>query len=393
MTSLTKGVPKRSGWASRGGKGARRWAGRAALLAAVLTIAGVLFWPGHTPPITDAAGRPVPGSVAALEPVALGGVKQWVVMRGHSARLPVLLFLSGGPGGTELGWLRRHQAALERHFLVVVWEQRGAGKSYPLTLTDRSRMTPEQYVSDGLELVAYLRRRFRQDKVFVMGHSWGSFLGVWLVQRRPEWFHAYVGVGQMTSALEDDRVGYAYVLGRAQRDGDVALVARLARNGPPPYYGALILKRYLDYLGPLGALEHQRVARAGGGGGNTFGEMVRTPELRGIDKLYAFAGLVHTFNVVYPQLNAPPVDLAETATDFGVPVVFLSGRHDLNAMASLSARYFRRIRAPYKELVWFGRSGHNPLYGSESDRFTRVLVERVLPLAGRPGTAEVGVGR
>lgn len=118
--------------------------------------------------------------------------------------------------------------------------------------------------------------------------------------------------------------------------------------------------------------------------------MVNLPELRVIDKVYAFLGLIHTFNVVYPQLNEGRVDLAEQATDFKLPIYFLTGRHDLNAMASLSARYFERIRAPHKELIWFERSGHNPNYGREADRFMQTLIERVRPLAVPPPNANGG---
>jgi pimeloyl-ACP methyl ester carboxylesterase len=360
------------------------------LLGMVVLLAIVLMWPGHTPPITDSSGNPVPGSVAALEKVRVNGTDQWLLLRGWSAKNPVLLFLSGGPGGTELGWVRAHNAELEKHFTVAVWEQPGVGKSYPVALWNREHLKLEQIIEDGLAVTEYLRGRFGQDKIFVVGHSWGSFLGTWMVQRKPEWFHAYVGVGQMTSTLQDDLLGYQYVLDKAKAEGNTGLVQKLERNGPPPYQGGLMLLRYMDYLNPLTGYEHELIRKAGGGGGNTFGEMVNTPELRWADKIYAFVGLVHTFGIVYDQLNVQKVDLAETATHFEVPVFFLTGRHDLNAMASLSEAYFGKVQAPYKELVWFERSGHNPNYGSEADKYHRVLLEKVLPLAqGLPATQRV----
>lgn len=357
------------------------------LFGIVVLLTVLLMWPGRTPPITDSSGNLVPGSVAALEKIRVNGTDQWLLIRGHSDKNPVLLFLSGGPGGTELGWVRAHNAELERHFTVAVWEQPGVGKSYPIALWHRDHLRLEQITQDGLAVTAYLRQRFGQEKIFVVGHSWGSFLGVWMAQQRPEWFHAFVGVGQMVSSLQDDRMGYAYVMNRARAEGDAALVRRLEKNGPPPYKGALMLLRYMDYLSPLTGYEHQIIQKAGGGGGNTFGEMVNTPELRWADKLYAFAGLIHTFGVVYDQLNAQDVDLARSNTRFQVPVFFLTGRHDLNAMASLSTRYFERIVAPRKELVWFEQSGHNPNYGSETDLYHRALIEKVRPLATQPELA------
>jgi pimeloyl-ACP methyl ester carboxylesterase len=360
------------------------------LLGMVVLLTVVLMWPGHTPPITDSSGKPVPGSVAALEKVRINGSDQWILLRGWNAKNPVLLFLSGGPGGSEMGWVRAHNAELEKHFTVAVWEQPGVGKSYPVALWKREHLKLEQIIEDGLAVTEYLRGRLGQDKIFVVGHSWGSFLGTWMVQRKPEWFHAYVGVGQMTSTLQDDLLGYQYVLEKAKRERNTALVQKLERNGPPPYQGSLMLLRYMDYLNPLTAYEHHLIAQAGGGGGNTFGEMVNLPEFRWADKLYAFVGLVHTFGVVYDQLNTQQVDLAQSATELELPVFFFIGRHDLNAMASLSERYFNKIQAPHKELVWFERSGHNPNYGSETDLYHRALIEKVRPLAqGLPATERV----
>lgn len=356
-----------------------------ALLGLVLLVAALLLWPGRTPPITDANGQVVPGSIAVLEKIRVNGTDQWVLLRGWNVKNPVLLFLSGGPGGTEMGWVRAHNAELEKHFTVAVWEQPGVGKSYPIALWHPEHLKLDQIIEDGLAVTAYLRQRFGQEKIFLVGHSWGSFLGVWMAQKKPEWFHVYVGVGQMTSTLEDDQMGYRYVMEKARAEGNATLVRKLEKNGPPPYQGSLMLLRYMDYLNPLTGYEHHLIRQAGGGGGNTFGEMVSLPEFRWADKIYAFVGLIHTFGVVYDQLNTRQVDLAQSATEFRLPVFFLTGRHDLNAMASLSERYFDKIRAPHKELIWFEQSGHNPNYGSESDKFHRVLAEKVLPLA--QGTA------
>lgn len=140
----------------------------------------------------------MPGSIATIEKVRLGGVNQWIVIRGRSTANPVLLMLAGGPGGSKLASFRKHNGALEDHFVVVHWEQRGAGKSFPLLLRDRKRMTRQQYLNDGLELAGYLRRRFGQDKIFLLGHCWGTFLGLWMAQREPGWFWAPVGTSAST---------------------------------------------------------------------------------------------------------------------------------------------------------------------------------------------------
>ena len=170
-----------------------------------------------TPPITDAAGKPLPGSIATLETVTLNDSQQWVSIRGQDVTKPVLLFLAGGPGGSQLATARYALGGLEEHFVVVNWEQPGAGKSFDAV--DRSTMTPERYIEDAHALVMLLRERFGQEKVYVLGESWGSALGIMLVQRFPELFHAFIGTGQMVAFLENDRMCYDFPGGRGAAAG------------------------------------------------------------------------------------------------------------------------------------------------------------------------------
>jgi pimeloyl-ACP methyl ester carboxylesterase len=159
-----------------------------------------------TPPITDADGNAVPGSIASLESIELNGSQQWVTIRGHSTDKPVLLFLAGGPGGSELVMTRRYLGDLEQHFVVVNWDQPGTGKSYGAA--DIATLTPEQFLADAHELTLYLRERFAEEKIYVLGESWGSILGIWLVQQDPDLFHAFISTGQMVDPVENDTIGY-----------------------------------------------------------------------------------------------------------------------------------------------------------------------------------------
>lgn len=167
-----------------------------------------------TPPITGPDGRPLPGSIASLETPSLGGVRQSVLLRGRDTANPVLLFLHGGPGTSELGILRAHNLpALEARYTVAVWDQRGAGKSFAAR-EPRAGMTVEQLLEDTLELSELLGRRFGGRRIFLAGHSWGSLLGVLAVARRPELFHAWIGVGQVAHMLEGERASYDWTLAR-----------------------------------------------------------------------------------------------------------------------------------------------------------------------------------
>ena len=286
-----------------------------------------------TPPIVDANGQPLPGSIATLEKVNLNGSEQWVSIRGKDVTKPALLFLAGGPGGSQLVAARRALAGLEDHFVVVNWEQPGAGKSFDAV--DRSTLTPERYISDTRELILYLQQRFGQEKVYLLGESWGSALGIMAVQRYPELFHAFIGTGQMVAFLENDLICYDFALRLAQERGDTQKVEQLKRQGPPPYYDSDVALKTATYLMDTFAYMNANPAIADNGF-NTFQDLAGS-EYGLYDKVNWFRGVLDTFGVVYPQLW--DVDFREQAPRLEVPVYFLIGRHDVNAPPELTEEY------------------------------------------------------
>ena len=330
-----------------------------------------------TPSITDANGNAMPGSIATLEKVNLDGSAQWISIRGKDANKPVLLFLAGGPGGSQLVTERRALGELEDHFVVVNWEQPGAGKSFDAV--DRSTLTPERYVTDGIALVQYLRERFDEEKVYVLGESWGSALGIWMVQRNPELFHAFIGTGQMVAFLETDLMCYDFAKKWAQERGDVEKIARLQNQGPPPYYGKGVALKEAAYLTDTFNYMNQNPAISDDGF-NTFQDLAGS-EYGLYDKVNWVRGLLETMDIVYPQLWE--VDFRAQATELEVPVYFLIGRHDVNAPPVLTEQYYELLNAPHKELIWFERSGHNP-WVTESSLFVDVVVNKILPESYSP---------
>ncbi|MFZ2361036.1 MAG: alpha/beta hydrolase [Anaerolineae bacterium] len=351
------------------------WKGVAASLAGLAAVAVMAVIASQafatTPPIVDAQGEPLPGSIAVLEQVEINGSQQWISIRGQDASKPVLLFLAGGPGGSQLATARYALGGLEEHFVVVNWEQPGAGKSFDAV--DRATLTPERYIEDAHALVQYLRQRFGQDKVYVLGESWGSALGILLVQSYPELFHAFVGTGQMVAFLENDQMCYDFAVQWAQERGDTAKVAKLAGQGPPPYYGDGVAWKESAFLMDTFDYMNQNPAIADNGA-NTFRDLA-APEYGLYDKVSWFRGVLETLGVVYPQLWE--VDFRQQATELDVPVYFLLGRHDVNAPTVLAEQYFTLLDAPHKEIVWFEHSGHTP-WVSESDRFVEAMVDTVL---------------
>ncbi len=349
---------------------AMSYAPTAALL--VLTLAIILSQAfAMTPPITGVDGKPLPGSIATLEQVTLNGTRQWVSIRGKDATRPVLLFLAGGPGGSQLSTQRYALAGLEDYFVVVNWEQPGAGKSF--NAVDRSKLTVDDYVVYGHDLVMQLRERFHQEKIYVVGESWGSALGILMVQRYPELFHAFIGTGQMVAFTETDVMCYNFALDWAKERGDTAKVEELVKQGPPPYYGSDVAWKQVPYL--LDTLEYMNSNPQINDNGFSTWRDLAAPEYGLYDKVSWFRGVIETLGYVYPQLWE--IDFRKQAAKLDVPVYFLIGRHDINAPVTLTQEYYDILEAPHKEIVWFEHSGHNP-WVTEADEFVRVVVEKVL---------------
>jgi pimeloyl-ACP methyl ester carboxylesterase len=320
-----------------------------------------------TPPITDANGQAVPNSIATLEKVNLNGTEQWITIRGKNVDNPVLLYLGmGGPGGGGFA-TRGLFEPLEDDFVVVAWDEPGTGKSY--NAVDIKTLTPQRFVDDAHALTELLRERFGEEKIYVYGVSWTSILGVWLVQQYPDLYYAYVGNGQMVNTTENDVLGYELALDYLTEGGNTALAERLRRNGPPPYDGADMLGKYVAYLDVLndymGAPRYTVVVPI---------IPMFAPEYGYIDKINHTRGLVESFQVVYPQLR--DLDFTTQAARLEVPVYFLAGRHDVNAMSSLVERYYNGLQAPHKELLWL-EAGHG-LNAENLDQFVDIMVNNVL---------------
>lgn len=345
------------------------------LIIAVLAVVASQFF-ASTPPIVDSNGQQIPNAIASLEKVTINDSDQWITIRGQNKENPVLLFLSGGPGGSQLVTERRALGKLEESFIVVNWDQPGAGKSY--NAVDQKALTVDRYVNDGLALAAYLRDRFQKEKIFLLGESWGSALGVWMIQKEPDLFYAFGGTGQMVAFLENDLKCYQFAIDQARERGDTKKIQALEKQGPPPYYGKGTALKESAFL-----LETFRYMNAdpdiSDDGFNTLQDLAGH-EYGLLDKVNWFRGLLYTLDVVYPQLWE--VDFRIQAPALEIPVFFLIGRHDVNAPPDLTEAYYQILKAPKKELIWFERSGHNP-WVTEADLFSEVLVDRFLSVSSQ----------
>ena len=322
-----------------------------------------------TPGITDAQGNPVPNSIASLEKVTLNGSEQWITLRGKDTSKPILLYLGlGGPGAGGFA-MRPLFKPLEDYFVVVSWDEPGTGKSY--NALPIQQLTPQRYVEDARALTQLLCERFHQDKIYIYGVSWTSFLGIWLAQQYPELYYAYIGTGQMVNAKQDDLMGYEFAINYLTERGDIVAADALRRNGPPPYLGSGMALKYIAYLDVLndymGSIRYAIAVPLIPMFASEYGLL---------DKFNHFRGLYETFEFVYPQLQ--DVDLATQATNLKVPIYFLVGRNDVNAMTSLVEHYFEVLKAPHKELIWLENGAHG-LGEATMNQFVAVMVNKVLP--------------
>jgi len=315
-----------------------------------------------TPRIIDENGKTPANSIAELTELKLNGRKQWISLRGWDKNAPVLLFLAGGPGGTQMGAVRHELAELEKHFVVVNWDQPGSGKSYYAEKTQN--ITVDTYIQDGYALTEYLKERFSQEKIYLVGESWGSALGIFLVDKYPQSYHAIIGTGQMIDFAETERMDYAKAMEIAENNGDMALIRKLQANGEPPYYGKEVTWKsavYLNYLSSYMA----RNPDIQNPGYNTLRD-IGSSEYGLLDKINFFRGVINTFNDVYQQLYT--IDMRANYTKLDVPVYFFLGRHDVNAPTVLVEEYERILDAPHKDIIWFEHSGHSP-WINERDKF------------------------
>ncbi len=310
-------------------------------------VAFFMIRPASTAPIVGSDGRPLEGSVAELALVDINGQQQGLMIRGRSADNPVLLYLAGGPGGTDLGAMRR-DVGLEQDFVVATWDQRGTGRSYP-ALDPTDTLAVEQMIDDTVAVTEFLLDRFGQDRVYLVGQSWGSGLGVLAAQARPDLYAAFVGVGQMVSFLDTDVMFWEDTLAWAESSGDTTLAERLRSNGPPPYSD-------IRMYGPVTSTEHQWNPYPEFDPNNEMPAILFVPEYSFIDRINAFRGFFDVVSVHYPQLQE--IDFRADVPTHDIPYYMVLGEHEARGRELPANEWFEMLDAPDKTRTVFDGSGH-----------------------------------
>jgi pimeloyl-ACP methyl ester carboxylesterase len=347
------------------------------LAACILILVAVLlaYSPGTPKPFLLADGKLLPGSISEKLHLNINGTQQGMFIKSKDTTHPVLLYLHGGMPDYFL--TQKYPTGLEDYFTVAWWEQRGSGLSYSSNIPPET-MTLEQMISDALEVTNYLRHRFCKEKIYIMGHSGGTFIGIQVVARAPKLYHAYIGIAQMSYQLKSERLAYEYMLRQFQAIGNKEMVQALEaapvsmKDGAPDAYFA-VRDIAMHSLG-IGTTHDMNSVITG-----IFLPSLACRDYTVIEKVNMWLGKSRSgVSVLWKDMLA--TDLSSMVTKLDLPVYFFHGIYDYTVSATLAKDYFGKIQAPVKGYYSFSNSAHSPLF-EEPDKMRQIFMEDVFASA------------
>lgn len=323
---------------------------------------------GHTLPIFSK------DSIAKYETVELGGIKQSILIRGENTSNPVLLYLHGGPGSPETSFITKYQREWEKHFIVVNWDQRGSGKSYNPKI-DTNTLNIQSTYNDTIQLVEYLKKKFSVEKVYLVGHSWGTYVGMLAAKNNPELFYAFVGVGQVADQQSNEFEIRKYALDNALAEGNQKAIAELQAVGNPPYTKT-------DFTNKISINRKWSTYYGGSLWGKQSTNQFNCEAILGLEyNLFDLIKYLKGNNLyIYSEArwDLYNANLINDMQEVKIPIYFCQGIHDNIASYKLVKAYFEQIKAPEKQFKTFYNSAHFPMI-EEEDNFSNYLINTILP--------------
>jgi pimeloyl-ACP methyl ester carboxylesterase len=297
-----------------------------------------------------------PGGVQDTYAAPIGGIDQWIEVRGKDRGNPMILFVHGGPSSPAMpsGW--QWQRPVEEYFTIAHYDQRGAGRTHRANAagTVADTLTIDRFVEDAIEVAEHLRTRYGKDKLVLVGHSWGTVVGMHAALRRPDLFHVYVGIGQVINTRVNEALSYQYGLERARAEGNAGAIAELESIAPYPgdqpitRDRIIVARKWPQHYGGLNAYRDA-------GQDYYYGASLLSPAYDCEDRKAFFAGNVFTLDHVLDEFLQ--VDFS-TVREFPIPVAMFMGRHDYTTPSAPTAEWLEQVRAPRKQAVWFEDSAH-----------------------------------
>jgi pimeloyl-ACP methyl ester carboxylesterase len=344
------------------------------LTVGILILLGVLMVisPGKPEPFLDENGKPLAGSISEKIFVDINGVEQGMFIKGRDVNNPVLLYLHGGMPDYFL--TQKYPTGLEEIFTVVWWEQRGTGLSYSPDMSQET-MNVEQMIADTIELTNYLRERFGVDKIYLMGHSGGTFVGIQAAARAPDLYHAYIAVAQMSYQLESEQMAYEYMLQQFKQNGDTNMVRKLEASpvtmagGVPDSYN--LIRDVAMHKAGIGTMHDMRSV--------VTGILLPSFQFREYtlgEKLNLWCAKSQSgVSTMWDEMMV--IDLRRDVTKLDVPVYFFEGKYDYTVNYTLAKDYFEKLEAPVKGFYTFENSAHSPMF-EEPEKMQKILLKDVL---------------
>ncbi|PST82719.1 alpha/beta hydrolase [Pedobacter yulinensis] len=327
--------------------------------------------------IADLDSIVAPGGVQEKYQLSLGNMRQWIYVRGQDRENPIVLFVHGGPASpmSPLAW--SFQRPMEEYFTFVNYDQRASGKTYAANDTAGlgSSLTIERYADDAIELAGHLLKKYGKRKLILIGHSWGTIVGMKAALKRPDLFYAYVGIGQVINTMDNERLSFQYGLQQAKKHQNKKAIDAL--NSIAPYPGnqpvtrerIIIARTWPQYYGGLSAYRNDSFF--------FFNLPLLSPDYTAEDVNAIGAGSLYTLDRVMPEFLR--VDF-KPVKRFPIPVFMFMGRHDYTTPSQPPAAWLDQVAAPKKKAIWFERSAHLiPL--EEPGKLLISLVSEVRPLA------------
>lgn len=327
--------------------------------------------------ISDLNKIVTPNGVEKSYAKQIGGIDQWITVRGKDKNNPVILFVHGGPAAPITPSLWQFQRPMEEYFTMVTWDQRGAGKTYTLNDPESYKDTIhiQQFVADAIEIAEHIKKTYNKDKVILMGHSWGTIVGLHASIKRPDLFHAYVGIGQVINTHDNERISFNYGLEQAKAHGNQQAVDEMMTIAPYPGDKPItrdrivLARKWAQHYGGLTAYRDNSTYY--------YKAPRLSPEYLDDEICAINQGSLFTLEKVIDEFLA--VDF-KPINEMSVPVIMFMGRHDYTTPSQPTAEWLDKVKAPYKKAVWFENSAHMVPW-EEPGKTLVSLLQYVRPLA------------
>ncbi|MGE7695499.1 alpha/beta fold hydrolase [Lysinibacillus sp. NPDC094177] len=333
------------------------------IITIVLLVTALLFptWTSHI------KGN---NSVSALEQVKINGSNHEVMIRGKDKDNPVIIFVHGGPGCSEIPYASKYQNLLENNFTVVNYDQRASGKSYHF-FEDYSNLSSDLLVDDLLALTDYISDRLGKEKVILIGHSYGTYIATQAASKAPEKYTAYVGIGQISDIVGSEIDGLNYVIQQAEKAGNTDDVQYLQELTEQIKNGELITPR--NYVAKYGGSSRL----IDNPDGNIINTMLFSREYNLLDVIRYNYGLSYSQKTLLEELTKNQNPLPTKVKKLELPFYFVMGKYDYNTSSNAAKKYFDMIEADKKEFIAFEQSAHYPQF-EEKEKFYEWMCDTFL---------------